>query len=292
MSIQLDSSIPFNLDFTLCSGQVFRWKKYGEWWYGVVDDRVLKIRQSGRNLEFENTDRKSVAEHFGLDHNMHKILVQIRKDRHIGTAIDKFPGLRIVRQNPWECLASYICATYKNIPAIERMLLNLSAKFGEKIPFEGQTFYKFPTAAELAKATNKQLVECELGYRAKYLSATAKIVHENKDDLDSLRRIPLEKVRKELLSFPGVGLKVADCVSLFSFEKLEAFPVDVWIRRVIMRYYSSHFHQEFAQKVSCGKSITNSEYKKLNAFGKDYFGEYAGYAQQYLYYYERTRCCS
>ncbi len=291
MNIQLDSSVPFNLDFTLCCGQVFRWDKQGEWWYGTVDDGIIKIRQNGRSLEFENSDRRTVVDYFGLDHDLQKILSQIRKDRYIGAVIERFAGLRIVRQNPWECLASYICATYKNVTAIRRILENLSVKFGERIRFEGQTFYRFPTAAQLAKATDKQLAECELGYRAKHLSATAKIVHENRYDIDSLKRVNLEKGKEELLKFPGVGLKVADCVSLFSLGKLEAFPVDVWIKRAIMRYYSSFFPKKFVQKVSCGRSLANSEYMKLSVFGREYFGENAGYAQEYFYHYERTRSC-
>jgi N-glycosylase/DNA lyase len=289
MKIRLNTLVPFDLGFTLCCGQAFRWDKRGEWWCGVIGEHVFKIRQIGNVLEFENIDARFVRTYFGLDDDLLKILSQIRKDTHIMQAIEAFKGLRILRQDPWECLISYICATYKNISAIKQMLSNLSKKFGDKINFDGYDFYTFPTPERLAKATAKELVKCGLGYRAKYVSETAKMVYENRYEFEGLRKIAYEKAKEELLNFLGVGLKVADCVLLFSLGKLEAFPVDVWIKRVILKYYASHFPNEFIRKISSKKSLTGSEYEKLNLFGRRYFGEYAGYAQEYLYHYERTQ---
>jgi len=134
------------------------------------------------------------------------------------------------------------------------------------------------------------LAECGLGYRTGYVSETAKRVYSGDFDLKKLRKISYEKARRELLNLPGVGLKVADCVSLFSLEKLEAFPVDVWIKRIILKYYSNNFEKKFIKKISLKKSLTRSEYERLSLFGRRYFGEYAGYAQEYLYHYERTQC--
>ena len=168
------------------------------------------------------------------------------------------------------------------------MLLNLSKKFGEKTSFDSYTFYAFPTIEKLAKATIGELTECGLGYRAKYVSETAKKVYEEGFELERLRKLSYEKSKEELLRFPGVGLKVADCVLLFSIGKFEAFPVDVWIRRLILKYYSNHLPNEFVQKILDRKSLTDLEYKALNLLGRNYFGEYAGYAQEYLYHYERT----
>jgi len=289
MKIQLNASTPFDLGFTLCCGQAFRWDKRGEWWYGVVGKHVFKIRQAGNVLEFENTNTRFVKNYFGLDDDLLKILSKIRKDTHAIQAIEAFKGLRILCQNPWECLISYICATYKNIQAIKQMLFSLSRKFGDRIYFDGYDFYTFPTSERLAKATTRELAKCGLGYRAKYVSETAKMVYENDFEFESLRRLSYEKAREELLNFSGVGLKVADCVLLFSLGKLEAFPVDVWIKRVILKYYGSHFPNEFIRKISEKKSLTNSEYEKVNLFGRRYFGDYAGYAQEYLYHYERTK---
>jgi N-glycosylase/DNA lyase len=290
MKIPLSPSCPFNLDFTLNCGQVFRWSKQGEWWYGVVREKIFKMRQISNQLEFENVDSDFAKDYFGLHDDLPKILQQITKDKHIETAAKKFNGLRILRQDPWECLISYICATYKNISAIKQTLFNLCKKFGEKVCFDGYDFYTFPIPETLAKATIAKISECGLGYRAKYVAKTAKMVYENDFEFKHLRKMPYEKAREELLDFHGVGLKVADCVLLFSLGKLEAFPVDVWIKRAILEYYANHFPKEFIRRISGKNSLTTSEYEKLNSFGRMYFGGYAGYAQEYLYHYERTRC--
>jgi N-glycosylase/DNA lyase len=289
MDILLSKSCPFNLDFTLCCGQSFRWNKQGRWWYGVVKGKVFKICQTGNEIRFENVSRDFIKDYFGLHDDLPKIFSQITPDEHIAKAIEKFKGLRILHQDPWECLISYICATYKSIPAIKRMLLKLSRKFGNKTRFDGYSFYTFPTSARLATSSIKELEDCGLGYRAKYVSETAKAIHESDFELKSLKRVKYEKARQELLHFSGVGLKVADCVLLFSLEKLEAFPVDIWIKRAITRHYANHFKSEFIRKTSCEKSLARSAYEKLSAFGQKYFGEYAGYAQEYLYHYERTQ---
>jgi len=289
MKIQLNALVPFDLGFTLCCGQAFRWNKRGEWWCGVVGEHVFKIRQTGNVLEFENINARFVRNYFGLDDDLLSILSQIRKDTHTMQAIEAFKGLRILRQDPWECLISYICATYKNISAIKQMLSNLSKKFGDKIYLDEHYFYAFPTPQRLAKATAEELAKCGLGYRAKYVFETAKMVYENNFEVKSLRKLSYEKAKEELLNFPGAGLKVADCVLLFSLGKLEAFPVDVWIKHVILKYYESYFPNEFIRKISGKKSLTSSEYKELNLFGRRYFGDYAGYAQEYLYHYERTK---
>jgi N-glycosylase/DNA lyase len=277
------------LDVTLCCGQVFRWNKQGEWWYGVVEGNALKIRQIGKALEFENANVDFVKNYFGLNDDLPRILLEISRDEHIKKAVRMFSGLRIIRQNPWQCLISYICATYKNISAIEQVLLNLSKKFGEEIHFARQKFYTFPTPEKLAKATAQELAGCGLGYRVRYVSETAKKVHESHFDFEGLRKMTYEEARKELLGFPGVGLKVADCVLLFSLGKLEAFPVDVWIKRVILKYYAEHFPKEFVRKIYGNKSLSKAEYETLSFFGRNYFGEYAGYAQEYLYHYERKK---
>ena len=279
--------VPFNLDATLCCGQVFRWDKKGGWWYGVVGDRVFKTRQCNAELEFEKVDEKFVKHYFGLDNDLRKIRDKIGKDEHVREALREFWGLRIIRQEPWECLISYICATYKNIAAIKQMLFRLSEKFGEETTFDGYDFYTFPTPEKLANATESSLMECGLGFRAKYVLETSKKICKEYFDLETLRRMPYPQAKKELLSFSGVGLKVADCVLLFSLGKLEAFPVDVWVKRTILNHYAEHFPSALIKKISSQEALSNSEYEKMNEFGRNYFGEYAGYAQEYLYHYER-----
>jgi N-glycosylase/DNA lyase len=289
MLLRLDKRVPFDLRVTLCCGQVFRWELRNEWWYGVVRSRVWKARQIDDALEYENAEENEVLEYFGLQDDLPWILREIAKDPHARKAVEEFRGLRILRQEPWECLISYICATYKGIPAIKRMLDQLSMEFGEKITFEGHEFHTFPTAERLAKASMSTLTTCGLGYRTKYVKETAKIVRKHAFDLERLRGMPYDEARKELLKLPGVGPKVADCVLLFSLGKTEAFPVDVWMRRVILRHYAKHLPQEFIRRISREKSLSNTEYARLSFFGRNYFGKYAGYAQEYLYHCERTR---
>jgi N-glycosylase/DNA lyase len=286
--MQLD--VPFDLDFSLCCGQVFRWKKHESgWWYGVVGENVLKIRQRGCELEFEGASEEFVRHYFGLTDDLDAINRCINHDAYVRAALRRFEGLRIVRQIPWECLVSFICATYKSIAAIEQMLKKLSAKYGEQRSFDGMDFYLFPTVERLALASESGLRECGLGYRARYVQATAKKIQQENLNLDSLKALPYLEARKKLLEFSGVGVKVADCVLLFSLEKLEAFPVDVWVKRVVLNHYASQLPPELVKRLQSHTSLTNGEYEKIGAFARGYFGGFAGYAQEYLYHYERTQ---
>jgi N-glycosylase/DNA lyase len=286
--MQLKLDVVFDLDFTLCCGQVFRWRKIEDWWFGTVGNQIFKIRQNEGTLEFENAKADFIRTYFALNDDLGTIGQSIKKDAFITAALHRFEGLRIARQNPWECLISFICATYKSIPSIEQMLLKLSKKYGEKEVFDGLEFYLFPSAKKLAHASENGLKECGLGYRTKYVSETAKTIADGRFDLDELKRLPYLEARKRLLDLPGVGLKVADCVLLFSLDKTEAFPVDVWVKRVMLNHYANQFPEELIKKLSKHESLSNSEYKQLNGFGREYFGKYAGYAQEYLYHYERT----
>lgn len=282
-------NIPFDLDFSLCCGQVFRWKKINDWWYGIIGKNLFKIKQSGAELEFKGVSEDFVSRYFGLNDDLEQISQSISRDGYIRKALHRFEGLRIVRQEPWECLISFICATYKNIAAIEQMLTKLSIKFGEKKSFDRLDFFLFPTAEKLAFASENGLRECGLGYRAKYVQATARKIHENSVQLEKLKTMSYLEAKKVLVEFPGVGLKVADCVLLFSLEKMEAFPVDVWVKRIIMNHYANQLPEALVWKLSTHDSLSNGEYEKLCAFGRNYFGRYAGYAQEYLYHFERTK---
>lgn len=160
--------------------------------------------------------------------------------------------------------------------------------FGKRIEFENSEFYTFPKPDDLAKASLKELRNCGLGFRAGSVLETAKCVENGDFDLDALRKIDYAKARNELTSLPGVGNKVADCILLFSLDKLEAFPIDVWIRRIILEHYSNSLSPEFIEKVFKKNSLTASDYMKIGEFGRDYFGTYAGYAQEYLYHWKRS----
>jgi N-glycosylase/DNA lyase len=294
MEIKLDrSTVPFSLEHTLNCGQLFRWKKLGDWWYGVVADRVIKIKQSGDKLIFqvfpETQNQEFIENYLRLDDNLPSILSEINKDEHMRKAINLFYGLRLSRQEPWECLISYICATYKSIPAIKKMINSISKRFGKKLTFDGYDFYTFPKPSDLAQACPKELQSCGLGFRAERVLETAKLVDSGDFSLESLKSMDYWNARRELLGLPGVGPKVADCALLFSLEKLEAFPIDVWMKRAATTIYASHFDSSFIKRVASKSSLTPKEYDKIGSFGREYFGRYAGYAQEYLFHFLRTQ---
>jgi N-glycosylase/DNA lyase len=293
MEIKLDrSKVPFSLEHTLCCGQLFRWQKLGDWWYGVVADRVVKIKQCGEQLTFqvypETTHQGFVEKYLKLDDDLPSIMSQISKDEHIRKAVNLFCGLRIVRQEPWECLVSYICATYKSIPAIKKMVNSISRCFGKKLTFGGIDFYTFPKPSDLAQVRSKEMRSCGLGFRAERVLETARLVDSGELSLESLRSMDYGDARRELLGLLGVGPKVADCVLLFSLEKLEAFPIDVWMKRAATTLYASHFDASFIKRVASKSSLTPKEYDTIGSFGREYFGKYAGYAQEYLFHFLRT----
>jgi len=294
MKIKLDlAKRPFSLDYTLSCGQTFRWEKHGDWWIGVVGSTALKIQQKNSVLEFKasSSDVNSgfLWRYFGLDNDLLSVYSKIMKDKHVREAVNEFHGLRLVRQEPWECLISYLCATNKNIPAIKQMIHNLCRRLGTRIKFKGEEFYTFPKPEELAKASLDELRLCKLGYRAERVLETARLVNSGDFDLEVLKTMSCERAKQELLTLPGVGLKVADCVLLFSLDKLEAFPIDVWMKRIILEYYSQHFEPKFVAKMKTKKGLSPREYQIIYAFGRKYFGDYLGYAQEYLYHYKRCQ---
>jgi len=292
--IRLDlTDTPFNLDYTLTCGQAFRWEGRDDWWHGVVRETFVRIRQSDGLLQFQthpkNVDAALVWSYFRLDDDLPSIYSKIKKDRYVREAVTKFHGLRLMRQDPWECLISYICATNKNIPAIKNMISRICMRFGKKIHIEDEEFYMFPKPHDLAEASLKDLRLCKLGFRAERIKAASKLVSSGTFNLEALKTLPYERAKKELMTLPGVGPKVADCVLLFSLDKLEAFPIDVWMKRTMLEYYAGHFDPLFVEKTKAKKSLSPSEYETINSFGRKYFGEYVGYAQEYLFHSRRCQ---
>jgi N-glycosylase/DNA lyase len=267
LKLRLDQ--PFSLDHTLSCGQVFRWEKDGGWWYGVVDGKVLRVRQNGRKISWQGADEAFIRHYFQLDLDLPAILVSIDHDPLVHAAVTACSGLRIIAQPPWECLASYICATYTNIPVIKKRISLFSARYGEEIPFRGKIYHSFPSPRALAEADDCDLRECRMGYRAPYLCQTAGIIAEDPAWEQRIYSLPYPEARKDLLRLKGVGKKVADCVLLFAFQKFEAFPVDVWIRKILQGCYPG-----------AGDSGRDDD---IAAFGRQRFGPYAGYAQEYLF---------
>jgi len=291
MKLDLDKT-PFNLDHTLSCGQVFRWEKQAGWWHGVVGNSIIKVRQNADTLQFKTSPESDVdaaflSNYFRLDDDLPAIYTKIAKDKFVKAAVKKFQGLRLMRQEPWECLISYICATNKNIPAIKNMIANLCKHFGKKIPTEGGESYAFPTPSSLAEASLRELRLCKLGFRAERVKKASKLVSQGAFSLDDVKNLPYEEAKKKLMALSGVGPKVADCILLFGFGKLEAFPIDVWMKRIILEFYADHFEHGFIEKARGSKSPSPREYRAIGLFGRNYFGEYVGYAQEYLYHFRR-----
>ncbi|HJS82678.1 MAG TPA: hypothetical protein VJ742_07555, partial [Nitrososphaera sp.] len=190
----------------------------------------------------------------------------------------KYRGLRLLRQNPEQCLFSFVCASNTNIPMIRRMLSNMCRKFGKKLAFDGQEFFTFPQASAINRASTSELRACGLGYRTKAIKAAAQKITSSSLDLAQLSLANYEEAKEQLLQVYGIGNKIADCILLFSLEKLGAFPIDVWIARALAKHYPS------LNECEIGEKLTPHQYEVVSEKMRRYFGKHAGYAQQYLFY--------
>jgi len=259
----------FNLEYTLECGQIFRINRKNNWYYINARDKFFKICQVKNEIEFHGVDEEFIIHFFSLDENLSKILKEINKDEYIKKSIDKYRGLRILRQDPWECLISFICSTASNIPRIKSKLKALSESFGKKVSLDGVGNYAFPEPGNINNYN--KIVNAKTGFRAKYIFEANNTVSIKK--LNSLRVQSYESAKNELKKINGVGDKVADCVLLFSLGFHQALPVDTWIKKTIQLLYFDN------------ATVSN---EKIRAFGLDYFGTYAGYAQQYLFMFSRN----
>jgi N-glycosylase/DNA lyase len=217
--------------------------------------------------------RDLVARYFALDHPLAEICDSFPKDPVMNAARGFCRGLRIIRQPKWECLATFICSSMKQVAHIRQISLALRKRFGEPRRIGDQRVYSFPSAQRLAQASEKELRGCKLGYRAKNLRATAQLVSSGKANLDAWSKLSDAELRRKLCALPGVGPKISNCVMLFAYERLRAFPIDVWIERVLKKHYFSRRKKMTAQR--------------LRQFSETYFGEHGGYAQQYLFHHAR-----
>lgn len=266
---------PLNLDITLSCGQLFRWRKEGNTWQGVADGRFITIRQDNGTLHYTGCSEAFLINYLHLDGLHDDIVSGFSCDAHIADAVRCTGGLRIVRQDPWECLISYLCAQNANIPFITRMIENMCRAAGAPIPVpDGTVRYAFPTPEALSALTLEEKRGCTLGYRAPYIHKTAAALAADPGWAGRIREMPFEEARRALMTYPGIGPKVADCVLLFGFQKYESFPVDTWMRMIMHRLYG----------VGCPeKSLTPAEYERIRCFAQEHFGPYAGYAQEYLF---------
>ena len=270
----MKDNFEINVEDTINSGQVFLWKKLNSKWYGINGKKTLILE--------DKLDVKSREIHnfFRYDDDFQKIKKQLSKDNVMKKAISNFPGMRILRQDPFQCYISFIVSSNSNIPNIQTRLQKLSQRFGERKMIDGMEFFLFPKPEKLANASIIDIAKCGLGYRTKYVKKAAIAVDKGIIDFSSLKKLDYQEARDSLCQVFGIGKKVADCILLFSLDKLEAVPLDRWVLRILQKYYSKEF------KITT-KTITEKTYDDLHDKIVDHFGKYAGYGQQFLFKNER-----
>lgn len=269
----------YDLDATLDSGQAFRWVRSGGGWSGVLGRRAVRLWHRGDALEAEvweePGDWRWLREYLRVDEDLDDVLAAFPDDPPLREAVGACRGLRLLRQDPWECLASFILSSTKQIVQIRQVIALLCERYGDLVPgWAAGGVRAFPHADRLAGLSEAELRACRMGFRARYLGEAARRVAGGELDLGGLHALPLEVARAALEELPGVGRKIADCVLLFAYGHASVFPVDVWVQRALEELYFPRRRLAPA---------------RLRAFAETYFGPRGGYAQQYLFHYMRGR---
>jgi len=293
----------YDLAATLDSGQAFRWEFQDDRWHGIIGHHAVELRQNESCLIAETpepvADWHWLKHYLQLDLNLNSVLATFPDDEPMRGAVNACRGLRLLRQDPWECLASFILSSTKQIVQIRQIVALLCERFGEPVVGTRSTAspsspeksgtrwnaslptseahplsHSFPTPEKIAALTEAELRACKMGFRAPNLLNAARQIAKGKLDLERLRQLSCAEAREELMTLRGVGGKIADCVLLFAYGFDGAFPVDVWVERALQRLY---FPRRRASE------------KRLRRFAATHFGPRAGYAQQYLFHYMRTK---
>ena len=279
---EIENCEAFELKDIFECGQCFRWNKETEDTYiGVVKNNVIKVQKRENRIYFKSIGEEElqslVIEYFDLERDYEKIKQTLSNiDIHMKQSIQHGKGIRILNQDLWETIISFIISANNNIPRIKGIIERIAKAYGKEIVWEGKRYYTFPTVEELAKAKVEDLKQLGLGFRDKRVYETTNIIKEKKIDLEILKKQEYLEVRESLLTLPGVGPKVADCILLFSsLKRWEAFPIDVWVRRVMNELY---IHNPDESKV---------KKEQIEAIANEIFGPLAGIAQQYLFYWKR-----
>ncbi len=281
--IILENVDSFELRDIFECGQCFRWNKQEDGSYeGVFKQNVANVKKEGKNVIikgiFKEDIKKTVEEYFDLKRDYNKIKQDLAKiDENMKMSIEYGKGIRILNQDLWETIISFIISANNNIPRIKGIIERLSKKYGEKITWNNKDYYTFPTAEELKDVTVEEYRNLGLGFRDIRLYETTKMILEKQVDLNKMQKNPNTlEVREELLKLSGVGPKVADCILLFStLKRFEVFPIDVWVRRVMNELYIKE------------KDETKVSKKQIEKMAQEKFGDFSGLAQQYLFYWRR-----
>ena len=264
-------------------GQCFRWNEQKDGSYtGVFRNNVINVKKQDEKISFkgicEGNIKDECKKYFDLDTNYDNIKSRLSNvDDYLKTSIKYGEGIRILNQDLWETLISFIISANNNIPRIKGIIERISKKYGKKIVWNNNEYYTFPTPKELSKASVEDLRNLGLGFRDVRVYETTRIINENPNKLNELEdEKDVNRLREELLEFPGVGPKVADCVMLFStLKRLEVFPIDVWVRRVMNELYIKN------------EDETKINKKEIEQLANTTYGNLAGIAQQYLFYWRR-----
>ena len=270
----------YDLAATLTSGQAFRWQSHEQGWVGVIGTRWVRLHQGQGSLTAETAQPVDnwhwLAHYLQADVDWSGVVRTFPDDEPMRAAVAACRGLRLLRQDPWECLASFILSSTKQIVQIRQIVALLCERYGEPLPVAPACppAFAFPCPARLARVTEAELRACKMGFRAPYLLATAGLVAGGQFDPARVQSLPLEVARAELMQLPGVGRKIADCVLLFAYGFQSAFPVDVWVLKALRQLYFPR------RRVSP---------PRLHRFAATHFGPCAGYAQQYLFHYMRMK---
>ena len=266
---------------TLASGQAFRWREVDGGWEGVVRERWVRLVQEPTGISasiFSDEDEPSwdwLSDYLQLHLDIDAIIATFPGDQHLARAVETSHGLRLLKQDPWECLASFILSSTKQIVQIQQIVGLLCERFGECIPCPAaRSAFSFPSIEKVAGLPELDLRCCKMGFRAPYLKGSAEMLIRGEVQLDRIAQMDITSARAELMRLPGVGRKIADCVLLFAYGFHQAFPVDVWVLKAIRQLY-------FPRR--------RPNPRKILEFTQNYFGPNAGYAQQYLFHYMRTR---
>jgi N-glycosylase/DNA lyase len=269
----------YDLAATFQSGQAFRWRHQGRAWEGVVGGRWVRLIRRPNILVAETAELVNdwtwLAEYLQVDIELDRVIGTFPRDEPMQRAVQACHGLRLLRQAPWECLASFILSSTKQIIQIQQIIELLCQRYGEPlaVPAGHEPAFSFPGPETLARVSEAELRACKMGFRAPNLLATAGRVVSGETNLEAIRTLPLADARVELLKLPGVGRKIADCVLLFGYGFPQAFPIDVWVMKGLREMYFR------------GRKV---KLRRLMKFSETHFGPYAGYAQQYLFHYARV----
>ena len=274
----MKNKFSIDIDNSINSGQVFLWEKQGSDWYGIDGQDILKINKNGVIKSIRN----SKTDFFRKNDNIQEIIKSISKDKTVKKAVKEYEGLRIFKQDPFQCMISFIISSNSNIQKIKSSLEKITRKFGTKVKIEGKEFFVFPKPEKIGNASINEIKACGVGYRASFVKEAAKMVTLKKINFEYLEKCDYNEAKKNICLVPGIGNKVADCIMLFSLNKLESFPLDTWMIKILEKYYSKEFKIET-------KTITQKQYELLHEKIVNYFGPYCGYAQQYLFKMEREK---